>query len=557
MEVLTKKWLGNKEGTVMDASAPQGSTETPGGAEHISRRRFLQGVAAAGTLAAAGGALGTVAPSAMATPSASPRPRNGGNLRVGLTGGSSGDTLDPLETVVFLDVARAQSLYQPLMQLNAQSQNEYVLAEEITPKGSTSEFIVRLRPGITFHNGKPFGADDVIYTLRQVLNPKKPLAGAAPINPIDTAGLKKLDPHTVLVPMKVPYGSFMDQLSSFWYSLYMVPDGWVPTEKPNGTGPFKYKSFTPGVQSVFVRNENYWKSGLPHLDMLTMLDFADVTSLQNALVSNVVDCAGSLTGVQMKELASNSGVKPVPSKTGGFTPFTMRTDQPPFNDMRVRQAFRFIVDRPEMIATTLAGYGFLGYDVFSPYDPDYDNVFHREQDISQARFLLKKAGYDNDLVVKCVSSGGVNAFAVAMATVFKQQALAAGVTVNVDVVPNGTFFTPGYWLTSKFSQIYWGYSSYLAQVAETCLPTSPFPETHFNNAKYISLYNQANATLSPTLRREIEHEMQTIDFNEGGYIIPCFCDVFDAYSSKLTGYTTASTGEPLSNFNFEQFAFTS
>src|SRR5271154_5967999 len=103
----------------MDASAPEGSTETPGGAEHISRRRFLQGVAAAGTLVAAGGALGTVAQSAMATPSASPRPRDGGNLRVGLTGGSSSDTLDPLETVVFLDVARAQSLYQPLMQLNA------------------------------------------------------------------------------------------------------------------------------------------------------------------------------------------------------------------------------------------------------------------------------------------------------------------------------------------------------------------------------------------------------------------------------------------------------
>jgi len=537
--------------------AEAGAAQAQDGTQSVSRRRFLTGAAAVGAL----GALGPLT-SCGAAPqkpqSSGASPRKGGNLRVGLTGGSSSDTLNPLSTVVYLDVARAQNLYQPLMQLNAQSQNEYVLAEEIAPKGSTSEFIIRLRPDITFHDGKPFGADDVIYTLQQVLNPKKPLAGAAPIAPVDVKGLKKLDSLTVSVPMKIPYGSFLDQLSSFWYSLYMVPDGWVATDKPNGTGPFKYKSFTPGVQSVFVRNENYWKPGLPHLDTLTIVDFADTTSLQNALVSNVVDCAGSLTGAQMKELASNSAIKPLPSKTGGFTPFTMRCDQPPFNDVRVRQAFRLIVDRPQIIATTLAGYGSLAADVFSPYDPAYDKTaFHREQDIPQAKQLLKSAGYGNGLTVKCVSSSGINAAAVDTATVFKQQALAAGVTVNVDAVPSGTFFTTGYWLTSKFSQIYWGYSSYLAQVAETCLPTSPFPETHFNNSKYISLYKQANAALSASMRTEIEHEMQMIDFNEGGYIIPCFSDVFDAYSTKLTGYTTATTGEPLSNFDFEHFAFVS
>jgi peptide/nickel transport system substrate-binding protein len=540
----------------MDPAEPEAG-QAQDGTQPVTRRRFLHGAVAVGSLGALG-ALTSCESAPKKPQSSGASARKGGDLRAGLTGGSSSDTLNPLSTVVYLDVARAQNLYQPLMQLNAQSQNEYVLAEEIAPKGSTSEYIIRLRPDITFHNGKPFGADDVIYTFQQVLNPKKPLAGAAPISPIDVKGLKKIDSLTVSVPMKIPYGSFLDQLSSFWYSLYMVPDGWVATDKPNGTGPFKYVSFTPGQQSVFVRNKNYWKSGLPYLDSLKIVDFADVTSLQNALVSNVVDCAGSLTGAQMKELAGNSAVKPLPSKTGGFTPFTMRCDQPPFNDVRVRQAFRLIVDRPQIIATTLAGYGTLAADVFSPYDPAYDkSAFHREQDIPQAKQLLKSAGYDNNLTVKCVTSNGINAAAVDTATVFKQQALAAGVTVNVDAVLSGTFFTPGYWLTSKFSQIYWGYSSYLAQVAETCLPTSPFPETHFDNPKYISLYKQANATLSPTLRTEIEHEMQTIDFNEGGYIIPCFSDLFDAYSTKLTGYTTCSTGEPLSNFDFEHFAFVS
>jgi peptide/nickel transport system substrate-binding protein len=71
---------------------------------------------------------------------------------------------------------------------------------------------------------------------------------------------------------------------------------------PNGTGPFKYKSFTPGQQSVFVRNTNYWKPGLPYLDSVTIIEIQDPTAVENALVSKAIDCTGQLTGTQMKAL---------------------------------------------------------------------------------------------------------------------------------------------------------------------------------------------------------------------------------------------------------------
>ena len=103
----------------------------------------------------------------------------------------------------------------------------------------------------------------MIYTLRTILNPKMPLGGATVLTPVDITGLKKIDDLTVEVPMKIPFGSFPEQLASFWYFLYIAPDGWTQADKPNGTGAFKYQSFTPGQQSVFVRNENYWKSGHP------------------------------------------------------------------------------------------------------------------------------------------------------------------------------------------------------------------------------------------------------------------------------------------------------
>jgi peptide/nickel transport system substrate-binding protein len=529
--------------------------ERPDHGNEIERRQVLRGLVAAGAMAGAGSLLSacssgaTSSGPAAASPTSTAR-RKGGNLKVGLTGGSGTDTLDPHKGLTYLDTARAQSLYQPLLQLNGGAQTEFVLAEEISPHGSTSNWVIRLRPGITFHDGKPLTADDVIFTLRRIISGK--LTGATPLGPIDLGGLKALDKHTVQVPMTSPYGSFVDQLS-YWYYLYVVPVGFNPA-KPNGTGAFKYQSFTPGQRSVFTRNENYWKSGLPYVDTLTIIDFSDSTALQNALSTGVIHGAGALEGPQLAALAaSGGGVRTVKSHTGAITPFTMRVDKAPFNDVNVRQAMRLLVDRQQLIDSALDGSGTIGADVSSPYDPNYDTSLHREQDIAQAKSLLKKAGQENlkvQLVTSAVATG-----TVAMATVLSQQAKAAGVTISLKTVDPGTFFGPNY-LQWTFSQDFYNYSPYLSQVAESLLPTSPFNETHWSLPRYGSLYRQANTTADAGLRREIEHEMQQIDFNEGGYIIPAFIDALDAYSTKITGYAAARVGQPLSDFDFEHFSFT-
>ena len=519
----------------------------------LDRRQFLRGLAGTGALVGAGGLLAACSSSSSSAPAASggtatAARKRGGSLKVGLTGGSGSDTLDPHNGLTYLDTARAQSLYQPLLQLNNRAQTEFVLAEEISPHGSTSQWAIRLRPGITFHDGKPLTADDVIFTLSRIKNRK--LTGSTPLGPVDVKGLKKLDKHTVLVPMTTPYGSFLDQLA-YWYYLYVVPVGFSPS-KPNGTGPFKYQSFTPGQRSVFVRNPNYWKPGLPYVDTLTIIDFSDSASLQNALVTGVIHGAGALEGAQIAVLKSTGGVRTVTSHTGAITPFTMRVDQAPFNDVNVRQAMRLLVNRPQLIASALDGFATVGADVSSPYDPNYDTSLHRSQDIQQAKFLLKKAGHENlsvQLVTSPVATG-----TVAMSTVLKQQAQAAGVTINLKQVDPTTFFGPNY-LHWTFSQDFYNYSPYLAQVAQSLLPTSPFNETHWSLPHYIDLNKQANATANPSTRRQIEHEMQMIDFNEGGYIIPAFIAALDAYSTKITGYSAARVGQPLSDFDFEHYSF--
>jgi peptide/nickel transport system substrate-binding protein len=249
--------------------------------------------------------------------------------------------------------------------------------------------------------------------------------------------------------MSRPYASLPEQLAGI-LTAQILPAGFDPARhQPNGTGPFRYTSFTPGQRSVFARNPGYWQHGLPYVDTLTIVDFPDTVSLQDALITGQVHAAGTLEGPQMATLANTSGVHPVASRAGTIIPFTMRVDQAPFSDVRVRQALRLIVDRPQLIDTALDGYGWRASDVFSPYDPDFDHALRRQADLPQAKFLLRKAGRE-DLAVTLVTAP-IATGTVAMATVLAQQARAAGVTIKVQQVPPGTFFGPGY-LKWTFSQ---------------------------------------------------------------------------------------------------------
>jgi peptide/nickel transport system substrate-binding protein len=442
-------------------------------------------------------------------------PVRGGNLMLGMVGGSSSDTIDPHKGVTYMDTARLQALYDPLVQLDAQADIEYVLAESITPnKGLTTEWVIRLRPGVTFHSGKDLTADDVLYTFHRIVSSK--FSGSTALGPIVLKATKALDKRTVLISMGKPFAAFAEHLAALWIYLYIAPSGFDPA-RPDGTGPFVYQSFNPGQRSVFTRNPHYWQNGLPYADALTLTDFSDSVSLQNALTSGIIHGAGTLEGPQIKVLAATAGVRTVVSKAGSFNPFTMRVDQAPFNDVNVRQAFRLLVDRQQLIDSAIDGYGTVASDVFAPYDPDFDHTLHRQTDIPQAKFLLKKAGQEKmtvQLVTSAIATG-----IVAMATVLAAQAAAAGVEINLRQVPSGTFFGPNY-LSWTFSQDYYNYSPYLPQVAFSMLPASPFNETHTDNPRYNNLYDQANATLDAATRREILYEIQEFDFTQGGYIIP-------------------------------------
>jgi len=534
-----------------------------GGSSPLSRRDLLKAAAAGGAslgaaavLSACGGsnhsttgaAAGGVTPTT--APTTSGAPKRGGTLQAALAGGDSSDTLNPLALVNNVDFARSVQLFDPLVVIGPDGRPELQLATEITPNADATAWTIRLRPGITFHNGKDLTADDVVYTFQQMLDPKHPAPTAAQLTSVDLRGIKKLDNLTTLVPCSAPFATFLEVLAEP-PGAAVIPVGFDVTH-PVGTGPFTFESFTAGQQSTFTRNDHYWQRGLPYLDAVVITDYSDETSQVNALLAGQADVIDLLSASSVATVKGGGGEILI-SDGGAWTPFTMRTDIPPFDDVRVRQAMRLIVDRPQMRDIVFGGYGLLGNDVFAIIDPDYDSALpQRHQDLSQAKHLLRQAGQE-DLTI-ALKTGPIAAGATSMATVFAQQAKGAGVNVRLDDLTVTVYYGPNY-LKWVFAQDFYYYNPYLPQVAISTLPNSPYNECHFDDPHYTSLYNEALRTVDITKRTELAHEMQTVDYDQGGYIIPFFSPTIDGYSKKVNGLRASRTGISLNSFGFKQLWF--
>lgn len=523
----------------------------------ITRRDALRGALAGGVLLGAGGVLASCGSETVDVPTSNfggtslKDVRNGGTLRVGVSGGGADDSIDAHVLATVPDISRAFQLYEPLAGRDTNSDFVLVLAESIEPeKGGAESWTIRLRDGITFHNGKPVTADDVLFSLGRIIDPKDPKTGAASISYIDIKRSRKLDNRTVRIQLKFPNVGFPEDLGQYFNSI--VPTDYDP-KKPVGTGPFMYQSFVAGQRSVFVKNPDYWRDGLPRVDEVVIIDFPDDTPRLNALLSGQVDAITDLPAGQIAQVKSNDQFKVLISETGGWQPFTMRVDKAPFDDVKVRQAMRLLVDRKQMIEQVLSGQGRVANDLYSPYDPAYNGELpQRRQDLDQAKSLLKQAG-QSDLRVELVTSPVVQGI-VEAAQVIAEQAKGAGVTIEVRKVDPGTFYGDNY-LKWAFAQDFWVTRSYLSQVAQCTLPDSPFNETHWKDPEFLDLISRARAELDEAKRADLLKQAQAIEHERGGLIVWAFNNQLDAYSTTVGGFEPARSGFPLTNYGFGRVGF--
>jgi peptide/nickel transport system substrate-binding protein len=503
----------------------------------LTRRKFLGGALV--------GAAAVAFPALTADSAAAAGPKRGGNLRVGFVGGGPAETLDPHKSVAFIDAARAKNLFDKLTEFRPDMSVQYQLATSMTPNRDATVWQIKLRPGVVWHDGKPLTADDVIYTLARNLNPKNGLQAMIDLAPIDLKRTKKVNKLEIRLALHQPIAQIPQLFAA--RTLSIIQNGATKFSHPIGTGPFKFVSFTPGTRSVFTRNPHYWVHGKPYVNQLVMLSIPDNGARYNALQSGQIDAMENLDLATAKTLvpagsnihqdavmvATNSAVKVVNAPGSNMVAMCMLTNRRPFTDVRVRQAFRLAIDRPATLEAAFVGFGQLGNDVYGKGLPDYNVTLpQRASEPDRAKALLKSAGHEN-LSISIASSKAAPGM-LESATVFANQAQAAGINLTVNQSPADSYYSSKY-LKVPFFQTQWGTQTIESQIVESLLKGAAFNETAWSRPAFDREFAVARGTLNKARRRMLFFDLQKEVWNQGGYIIWGFNNWVDAISSKVGG----------------------
>ena len=508
----------------------------------LTRQQLLLAGAGGAALLGAGGAI---APR-LAQGAASAK--SGGTMRVGIGGGGPTDNFDAALINGPSATTRGQVYYETLVWLDGTFGLHNWLCDRCEPNAAADVWTVRLKQGLEFHNGKTVTADDVLFSIRRLLDPKTGATAAAQLGALDMKASKSLDERTVEFHLKRPT-SFFDQILSD--IVYIVPVGYNP-KKPVSTGPWKLISYKPGQQTVLEPFANYW-GVKPKLDRLLIVELPDDSARVNALLSGQVDAINQVPFAQVPVLQANGNLQTVVSPTAAWNPITMRVDTAPFNDVRVRQAIRLVMDREQAVKTALFGQGIPASDYYGRFDPAAGTGLKRTPDIERAKSLLKAAGKSGlrvELVTSPISAGIVEA-----CQVLAQNAKAAGIDITLKKVDVSTYFGGyGKW---PFAVDYWVGLPYLVTASLNDGPgANVVNTTHFNDPEFNKLFNQAARQLDADKRRPIIKRMQKIQYDRGGNLIWSYQNTIDAYSKKVTGFTKVDqTGWGLGRCQLNRLSF--
>jgi peptide/nickel transport system substrate-binding protein len=517
----------------------------------ITRRRLLKvgtvgalGVAGADLLAACGSSS-TAASSSVTTG----KPVHGGTLTAAFLSGGQAETISPALAYAPADIARVQNLHDSLFRIGPNGYGgQPALAEKAERNADATVWTFHLRDGVTWHNGKPFNADDVVYTIKSWLGKRSFLQPLASVI-LNSSGVRKRDRLTVEVKLTRGVAEF-PTLTAL-YNAYVIQDGASLTD-PVGTGPFVYQSFTPGQRSVFTKNPHYWLAGEPYVDTLVIdSSYTDDNARVNAVVSGSADVVTSMPYTLAKVDGAGGSLRIGNAPSSSFQNIVCRVDQAPFTDVRVIQALKMLIDRPAIIQSAFDGYGSISNDCPQKGNPYFaSDIAPWPHDVEQAKSLLKAAGQENQTLTLQTSQGVIDGM-YGGATLFAEQAAQGGVKIKLQSIPGSTFFTPaGNYLNRKFTQDFWFlYPSLTSLYLDKLFSRAPVNETHFGNPAYDALLFDAVGDTNPATAADKWHAVQEQIHNLDGDIIYANMNYVDGYANRVKGLKTTSAGVA-DNFNF-------
>jgi len=512
-------------------NSPHGALDLDNGLEQLtakgaSRRDVLRALAAAGMMSMTGTGLLAASGSALAQA----KPKQGGKIRVATQSASAADTLDPAKGSLSTDYVRCNMFYNGLTELDSHLGAKMALAESIDTKDATV-WVVKLRNGVQFHDGKPLAPADVIYSIMRHKDPAT--ASKAKTIAEQVKEVKATGPNEVTITLQGANADLPVILATSHFLI--IKEGTSDFKTAVGTGPYKLKEFSPGVRTVGVRNDKYWKPGMPYLDEIELIGIGDESARVNALLSGDVQLISGLSPNSAERLKTASGFKVLETKTGGYTDLIMRDEGGVTGNEDFRRGMMHLLDREQIRRSVFRGYGAIGND--QPIDPT--NKYYlaglpqRTFDPEKARFYFQKAKLGSTPLQVYASPAADGS--VEMAMLLQQAAAGAGLNLQVSRVP-----ADGYW-SNHWMKHPLGFGNINARPSADVLFTqffksdAPWNEANWKSPKFDQMLVAARGEPDDAKRKSIYGDMQVLVHENGGIGIPLFHSSLDAYTSKLKG----------------------
>ena len=491
----------------------------------ISRRDFMAGATALGLTAVSATAL-------MSNSAQAATPKSGGRYRMGIGHGSTTDSFNPATYENGFATNLVFTHMNHLTEVNNDGGLIPELAASWEPSSDARTWTFKLRKGVEFHNGKTMDADDVLASINHHRGKDTKSGAKGILNPIEA--IKKDGNDTIVFSLKDGNADFPFLVSDYHLAIFPSKDDKIIWEGGIGTGPYKVEKYEPGVRAYLTKNKNYWKEGRGHFDEVEMLSIIDGNARQNALTTGEVDAIDRVDTKTVRLLARVKGVN-IQEATGTLHyTFPMDTRVKPFDNVDVRLALKYAMDRDDILKKVLHGHGALGNDHPISTSDRYhaSGLAQRTYDIDKAKFHLKKAGAEG-LTVNLSAADAAFGGAVDAAVLYKEHAAKAGITINLIREPNDGYWS-NVWMKKPWCVCYWGGRPTADWMFSTAYAGgADWNDTFWKNDKFDKLLSAARAELDEGNRAAMYAEMQGIVHNDGGVVIPMFANHIHGLSDKL------------------------
>ena len=512
----------------------------------LSRRDFMQQAIAAGFTAAAANTLFVKAARAA--------PKKGGTFRMGAGHGATTDSLDPATWTNGFQGNMSTGIFgAQLVHIDQKNAVQPHLAESLEPADGAAKWVYKLRKGLTFHNGKSITAADVVetYNYHRGENSKSPAKSPLSI----VKDIVADGPETVVFTLNAGSADFPYITSDYHLPIYPAKDGGgIEWEKGISAGPYMLENYEPGVKVSAKRNPNYHRTEAAYFDAIEMLTIVDVAARTNALMSGEVHYINRADLKTIDMLKQNPDLE-ISNLTGfGHYVAPMNVTVAPFDNVDVRLALKWAIDRKELVEKILLGYGTPGND--DPISPTIKFATNPEPvyayDPEKAKFHLKKAGMEG-LKVDLSTSNAAFSGAVDAALLMQATAKAAGIDINVIREPDDSYWD-NVWMKKPWCVSYWGGRPTCDWMFSTAYQGGvAWNDSFWKNQRFDDLLSAARTETDDAKRQAMYAEMQQILHDDGGVAVLMFNNFVSAYSKQVAHGDLNSNFDDDGGYIFERW----